>query len=310
MSQTIDLTLDGLSCGHCVKRVKESLEQRPDVELADVTVTEAHVTGTASADALIETIKQAGYGATLSHPKAKPLTESSIPSEALAAVPHELPVATADEESQQLLLSGMSCASCVTRVQHALQSVPGVTQARVNLAERTALVMGSASAADLVQAVEKAGYGAEAIEDDIKRRERQQETAIATMKRFRWQAIVALAVGIPVMVWGMIGDNMMVTGDNRSKKAKATAFMPAPSSRTAASCSAPARWAVIPRCHALFAWYARRRAVNRKLANWPIKSPRYSFPSSWPLRCSAPLSGISSDRRRKLFIRWSSPPPY
>lgn len=96
----------------------------------------------------------------------------------------------------------MSCASCVTRVQHALQSVPGVTQARVNTAERTALVMGSASAADLVQAVEKAGYGAEAIEDDIKRRERQQETAIATMKRFRWQAIVALAVGIPVMVWG------------------------------------------------------------------------------------------------------------
>ena len=35
MSQTIDLTLDGLSCGHCVKRVKESLEQRPDVEQAD-----------------------------------------------------------------------------------------------------------------------------------------------------------------------------------------------------------------------------------------------------------------------------------
>ncbi len=32
----------------------------------------------------------------------------------------------------------------------------------------------------------------------------------------RWQAIVALAVGIPVMVWGMIGDNMMVTADNRS----------------------------------------------------------------------------------------------
>lgn len=76
--------------------------------------------------------------------------------------------------------------------------------------------MGSASPQDLVQAVEKAGYGAEAIEDDAKRRERQQETAVATMKRFRWQAIVALAVGIPVMVWGMIGDNMMVTADNRS----------------------------------------------------------------------------------------------
>ena len=55
MSQTIDLALDGLSCGHCVKRVKESLEQRPDVDHAEVTIEAAHVTGSASADALIET---------------------------------------------------------------------------------------------------------------------------------------------------------------------------------------------------------------------------------------------------------------
>ena len=68
MSHTIDLTLDGLSCGHCVKRVKESLEQRPDVESAEVTIDHAAVTGSASADALIDTIKQAGYGAELSHP--------------------------------------------------------------------------------------------------------------------------------------------------------------------------------------------------------------------------------------------------
>ncbi|MBB1200353.1 copper-exporting P-type ATPase CopA [Enterobacteriaceae bacterium 89] len=216
MSHIIDLTLDGLSCGHCVKRVKESLEQRPDVEQAEVTVTEARVTGSASAEALIDTIKQAGYGAELSHPKADPLTESSLPSEALTAVPPALPAADDVDDSQQLLINGMSCASCVSRVQNALAAVPGVTQARVNLAERTALVMGHAAAADLVQAVEKAGYGAEAIEDDLKRRERQQETAVATMKRFRWQAIVALLVGIPVMVWGMIGDNMMVTEANRS----------------------------------------------------------------------------------------------
>ena len=67
MSQTIDLTLDGLSCGHCVKRVKESLEQRPDVEQADVSITEARVTGTASAEQLIETIKQAGHQSRRKH---------------------------------------------------------------------------------------------------------------------------------------------------------------------------------------------------------------------------------------------------
>lgn len=216
MSHTINLALDGLSCGHCVKRVKESLEQRPDVDHAEVTIEAAQVTGSASAEALIDTIKQAGYGAELSHPKAKPLAESSLPSEALTAATPELPAAQDLDDSQQLLINGMSCASCVSRVQNALQAVPGVVQARVNLAERTALVMGNASASDLVHAVEKAGYGAEAIEDDLKRRERQQETALATMKRFRWQAIVALLVGIPVMVWGMIGDNMMVSDDNRS----------------------------------------------------------------------------------------------
>ncbi|MCL9672263.1 copper-exporting P-type ATPase CopA [Citrobacter sp. MNAZ 1397] len=216
MSHITELELDGLSCGHCVKRVKESLEQRADVEQADVTLTHAQITGSADAAALIDTIKQAGYGASISHPKAKPLAESSTPSEALTAATSELPATDDLDDSQQLLINGMSCASCVSRVQKALQAVPGVTQARVNLAERTALVMGSASAQALVSAVEGAGYGAEAIEDDIKRRERQQETAIATMKRFRWQAIVALLVGVPVMVWGMVGDNMMVTDANRA----------------------------------------------------------------------------------------------
>jgi len=216
MSQTIDLALEGLSCGHCVKRVKESLEQRDDVEQAEVTITEAHITGSADARSLIDTIKQAGYDATLNHPKAEPLTESSTPSEALTAVTSALPAATSDDDSIQLLIDGMSCASCVSRVQKALQSVPGVAQARVNLAERTALITGRASVSELVSAVEQAGYGAEAIEDDRERRERQQATAQSTMKRFRWQAAVALLLGVPVMVWGMLGDNMMVTEENRS----------------------------------------------------------------------------------------------
>lgn len=124
MSHTINLTLDGLTCGHCVKRVKESLEQRPDVDHAEVTVEHAEVTGSASAEALIDTIKQAGYGAELSHPKANPLTESSISSEALTADTPELPAASDIDDSQQLLINGMSCASCVSRVQKAL---PGRT---------------------------------------------------------------------------------------------------------------------------------------------------------------------------------------
>ncbi|HBI07286.1 MAG TPA: hypothetical protein DDY48_09255, partial [Erwinia persicina] len=46
-------------------RVKETLEQRDDVEQAEISLTEARVTGKASADALIAAIEQAGYHASL-----------------------------------------------------------------------------------------------------------------------------------------------------------------------------------------------------------------------------------------------------
>lgn len=34
------------------------------------------------------------------------------------------------------------------------------------------------------------------------------------MRRFSWQAAVALAFGVPLMIWGMVGDNMMLTDHN------------------------------------------------------------------------------------------------
>jgi len=215
MSQITLLALDGLTCGHCVKRVKETLEKRPDVELAEVSIDAARISGDASADQLIATIEQAGYHARVaqdgSHPKADPLTESETQPEALTADDATLPA-----ESFHLLIDGMSCASCVSRVLHALQEVDGVSQARVNLAERSALVLGSAQPQSLIDAVTRAGYSAEIIEDDVKRREKQQQSAQAAVQRFRWQAALALALGIPLMLWGMVGDNMMLSATNRS----------------------------------------------------------------------------------------------
>lgn len=215
MSQITLLALDGLTCGHCVKRVKETLEKRQDVELAEVSIDAARISGDASADQLIATIEQAGYHARVaqdgSHPKADPLTDSETQPEALTADDATLPA-----ESFHLLIDGMSCASCVSRVQHALQEVDGVSQARVNLAERSALVLGSAQPQSLIDAVTRAGYGAEIIEDDVKRREKQQQSAQAAVQRFRWQAALALALGIPLMLWGMVGDNMMLSATNRS----------------------------------------------------------------------------------------------
>lgn len=54
----------------------------------------------------------------------------------------------------------MSCAACSTRVEKAVSHVPGVTTCSVSLLTNSMGVEGSASAADIIAAVEEAGYGA------------------------------------------------------------------------------------------------------------------------------------------------------
>ncbi|RZL94392.1 MAG: heavy-metal-associated domain-containing protein, partial [Variovorax sp.] len=63
--------------------------------------------------------------------------------------------------SLKLPVTGMTCASCARRVEKALEAVPGVQAASINLATEEALVSGDPApgAAALVEAVRKAGYG-------------------------------------------------------------------------------------------------------------------------------------------------------
>ncbi|WP_459176246.1 copper-exporting P-type ATPase CopA [Ewingella americana] len=218
MTTTV-LNLEGLSCGHCVASTRKALEAVPGTTQVDVELNKAVVQSSATSQQLIDAVENAGYHAVLAgevHPKSEPLTEkaNALP-EPLSAAAQPVPVNPQDD-NVQLLLSGMSCASCVSKVQKALESVEGVAQARVNLAERSALVSGSADQQALINAVERAGYGAEIIIDETKRRERQQQTARRSMIRFSWQAALGLAAGIPMMLWGLLGGEMMVTAANQT----------------------------------------------------------------------------------------------
>ena len=59
---------------------------------------------------------------------------------------------------QELIIEGVGCASCVGKIETTLKKVPGVTQAEMNFAQRTVSVAGNANTAQLIQAVEQAGY--------------------------------------------------------------------------------------------------------------------------------------------------------
>lgn len=225
MTTTV-LSLQGLSCGHCVASTRKALEAVDGTTAVEVSLDKAIVKGDASSQSLIDAVVNAGYEAQLledASPKSEPLTDKAnvLPeplSAAVSPVPAENHIlqTSASDDSVQLLLSGMSCASCVSKVQRALEGVTGVERARVNLAERSALVSGDADQNALIAAVERAGYGAEIIIDETRRRERQQQTARSSMIRFSWQAAVGLAAGIPLMLWGLLGGEMMVTASNQT----------------------------------------------------------------------------------------------
>ncbi len=119
---------------------------------------------------------------------------------------------------QELLIEGAGCASCVNKIETALQQVAGVEQAQMNFAQRTVSVEGSAAPADLIAAVEAAGYGATPVNSESES-EAQAEREAAQQAHYRQllrNMMLALGLGIPLMLYGLLGGDMAVnTGGQR-----------------------------------------------------------------------------------------------
>src|SRR5262249_20617454 len=127
------LPVQGMTCASCVARVERALQRVPGVASASVNLAteSAAVQGTADAAALIGAVEQAGYAVA--------------------------------RETVALAIEGMTGASCVARVERALERVPGVLEASVNLATESAQVTrvaGPKSDRALLDAVRTAGYAA------------------------------------------------------------------------------------------------------------------------------------------------------
>jgi len=117
---------------------------------------------------------------------------------------------------QELIVEGASCGSCVTKIENALRQVPGVMGAEMNLAQRTVSVTGEVDTQALVNAIEKAGYNAKAVgaqsEDDAM--EEKEKSERAYYRRLMREMTIALLLGVPLMVYSIIGGEMTITTDS------------------------------------------------------------------------------------------------
>ena len=125
-----------------------------------------------------------------------------------------MPVSSPPEETaaaqRDLVVTGMTCASCVASVEDALRGVAGVRAADVNLATERARVEVDLSRADdgaLVRAIERAGYGALVLSADRAERAateaRERALRMTYVRALRRRLIVAAALAVATMLLSM-----------------------------------------------------------------------------------------------------------
>lgn len=201
--QVATFGVTGMTCASCVRRIERALSKVPGVQ--DVSVNLAtekarviYDTAQTNPQGLHTAVERAGYGV-------RNLPTPTAPAAQVSAPP-DLPSLPAGET--WLPIEGMTCASCVVRIEKALSKVPGVQEANVNLATEQAHVRFDASVVELnqlQQAVQKAGYQVRTqptvsniatVEGptDFQAEERQHE--IDTLAR-KW--MVSLPIGLLMM---------------------------------------------------------------------------------------------------------------
>ncbi len=172
----IDIGIEGMTCASCTARVERGLKKVAGVTSANVNLAteRAHVefTPPATIKDLLQSVAQSGYA---------PVTETVV-----------------------LAIEGMTCASCVARIERALRALPGVTDVSINLATEEARVRylpSAASVTDFIGAIVAAGYAAAPL-PTADEKDRQRDSA---RRRLGLDVWIAVGLTIPVFVIAMGG---------------------------------------------------------------------------------------------------------
>ncbi|CAB3955618.1 Copper-transporting P-type ATPase [Achromobacter insolitus] len=176
-SVAVSLPIEGMTCASCVGRVEKALKAVPGVNKASVNLAteRADITfeGAPDVAAAVQAVQKAGYA----------VAESTV----------------------ELSVTGMTCASCVGRVEKALKAVPGVSNATVNLATERASITaaGGVPASALIQAVAKAGYEAKPLAAEASDTDAVAERQAAELKSLKRALTVATIFALPVFILEM-----------------------------------------------------------------------------------------------------------
>ncbi|MGN8345199.1 heavy metal translocating P-type ATPase [Pseudomonas sp. SMV71] len=167
-SITFDLPIAGMTCASCAGRVERALNKVTGTRNVSVNLATEQARVQAPEDslpALMQAVEQAGYS---------------------------VPVHTLD-----LSIEGMTCASCVGRVERALGKIGGVRSVNVNLAnERAHLeLLGQIDPRTLIDAVKRAGYDAEVWQTD-----QPHSPQVHLLHRERLVLMLAILLSIPLVL--------------------------------------------------------------------------------------------------------------
>ena len=220
-STTVDVSfpVTGMTCASCVNRVEKAIGKVAGVEQAAVNLATERATITydpneTTLSAIASAVERAGYGVADLPPEPMAAPAPPVP----ASRPHTNgstnAIDTAGSTEAILPIEGMTCASCVRRVEKGLEKVPGVSGVSVNLATERATVAYDPAVADvgqLTSAVAKAGYTVGALPvavvqsasvaapaaEPVDTRSLARDREIADLKH---KSLVSLIVGIAMMV--------------------------------------------------------------------------------------------------------------
>jgi len=173
--ERINIPITGMSCASCAARIEKGLSSAEGVSKATVNFAAEQATvlfrpSQTDLPHLIEKVKDLGYGAKV--------------------------------EKVVLPIQGMTCASCVNRVEKALSSLKGVVHINVNFATERASVdylPGEVTIKDLKKVVDEAGYQVlELKEEDVVEKERFLRER--DLSRLKWKFIIGAILLGPILV--------------------------------------------------------------------------------------------------------------